>query len=226
MLSLLLSISTSLAAQNLQLTAEDGVRIQAKVWRARGDRGVILVHDKDQTGEAWTSVSEALSQMGLTIISVDLRGHGASSDAAQLDENSYQAMSQDVLAAGKWMDRHGIEQVTCVGAGLGANLCLQAAAKSVRIGRLALLSPGFNYEGVTSISVASELGQRPMLVVFSDDDTYALQTSMVLVDKVVGKVQLEARSGLGHGTRMLSREPDLETLLVDWILTTEPAPAE
>jgi pimeloyl-ACP methyl ester carboxylesterase len=226
MLSLLLSISTSLASQNLQLTADDGVQIQAKVWRARGERGVILVHDKDQTSETWTSVSEALSQRGLTIISVDLRGHGASSDVAQLDGDAYQAMSKDILAAGKWMDHHGIEQITCVGAGLGANLCLQDAAMSVRIERLALLSPGFNYEGVTSISAASELGQRPMLVVFSDDDTYALQTSMVLADKLAGKVQLEARSGLGHGTRMLSREPDLETLLVEWILTTDPPPAE
>jgi len=223
-LSLLFILSTATASQPVKLSTEDGQRIQAKSWKTRGStRGVVLVHGEDQSSKIWNSTAQTLSDQGITVLSIDLRGHGESSiaDGASLEETDYKAMTQDVLAASQWMERNGVEQITCLGSSLGANLCLQAGAASSSIDRMALLSPGFNYLGVTSVSSASNVGERPILVLFSEEDKYALQTSLVLSDRASGPIQIEARSGLGHGTRMLARDPELEELLLNWLTRPE-----
>ena len=208
-----------MANETVELRTTDDTEIRGSARISRGNDGVILVHGHEQTSSNWDNTAIALHTRGITTLNIDLRGYGASRDesAETLTEADYQAMPLDILAAVEWMNEHDIERITCLGSGLGANLCLHAASRSEDIERVALLSPGFNYQGVTSAAEARTLGERDMLIIYSSEDAYSEQTSNFIAEHATGPVYIEARSGLGHGIRMLGRNPNLETTLVDWI---------
>ena len=63
------------------------------------------------------------------------------------------------------------------GASLGANLALLEAADDPTVAAVALLSPSLDYRGVRIDAAARKYGNRPMLIVASDDDGYAMRTS-------------------------------------------------
>ena len=223
-----LTLSVAMANQTVSITTTDESQIHAIARTAYGNRGVILVHDENQTAANWEGTAQMIHARGITTINLNLRGHGETRNPTDdgLDESDYQAMPLDVLAAVTWMTEQGVEQITCLGSGLGANLCVQAASIVNEIDRVALLSPGFNYQGVTSAAAARELGERSMMIVYSDEDAYAERTSNYIAENASGPVSLVTRTGLGHGIRMLGRDPSLELMLVDWVDQSEPVGGE
>ena len=223
-----LTMSVAMANQTVSLTTSDESQLQATAQTANGNRGVILVHDENQTASNWAGTAQLIHARGITTLNLDLRGHGESRHTStdDLNESDYQAMHLDIMAAVSWMTEHGVEQITCLGSGLGANLCVQAASRVQEIARVALLSPGFNYQGVTSAAAARELGERPMMIVYSNEDAYSERTSTYIAEHASGAVSLVTRTGLGHGIRMLGRDPSLELMLVDWIDHSEPVGGE
>lgn len=90
--------------------------------RGEGPRWVILVHDEGQDLDAWRELPGELARVGFTVLSFDLRGHGASDDPW----NATAAVG-DVLAAMSFAQTHGASAIGLVGSGVGATACLAAA---------------------------------------------------------------------------------------------------
>ena len=80
-----------------------------------------------------------------------------------------------------------------------------------------LLSPGLDYRGVTTEDRLPDYGERPLLIVASENDTYAADSSRTLVETAVGETQLQMYETVGHGTRMFAPEPGLMPLILDWL---------
>ena len=59
-----------------------------------------------------------------------------------------------------------------------------------------------------------------MLIVASEDDSYAAKTGMVLDERAKGQHHFELLKAAGHGTKMLNREPHLEGLVLSWLVGT------
>ncbi len=215
-------IGAAFAAQDVSLKTSDGVTLHARVEKAKGaTRGVVLVHMLDREAADWDYFAEKLSKSGLTTIAVDLRGHGSSAKAGQeLSPTDYQNMLHDVKAASAWLRAQGVTEVSCVGASIGANLCLQAGAADTGMVNVVMLSPGLNYKGVTSPPALKGYGNRPLLIVTSEEDTGATHASGLLYERALGQAHLELYNGAGHGTRMLNREAGLEGLIQSWLLGT------
>ena len=209
----------SLAAQaaGINLQAEDGVTLHAAVTQPEAStRGVVFVHMDGRTSEDWVFITERLAKSGLTSIAVDLRGHGQSSG-----ERTHDAMAQDIQAATAWLASNGVEDIACVGAEVGANLCLVAANEDPQIRSVAALSPRLNPHGLNAPRAMQAWGGS-ILAVASVEDSPGSKC-VDLLAKIAGEERSEVvvLSEEGIGTQLLSRSPSLEGVLVDWLSRTE-----
>jgi len=219
MISLLL-LGGALAATDVQLKTADGQAIHANTTPSAGaKRGVILVHMEGGSSEDWGYLSDRLNRAQLTVIAPDLRGHGKNAHR-ELTDADFQAMVDDVGASAAWLHKQGVTEVSCVGASVGANLCLRAAARDPQLENVVMLSPGLNIKGVTSGDALQGYGDRPLLLVASQEDSASRTAATVLNNAALGQKHLEMLQNAGRGTKMLNQDANLEGLVLSWLLGT------
>lgn len=216
----LLMMAGALAATDVQLRATDGTSLRAATQVTAGaKRGVILVHMEGGSADDWGYLSDRVARGGLSVIAPDLRSHGKNA-RKELTDADYQAMVGDVEAAAAWLKKQGVNDLACVGASLGANLCLQAAAKDPLLENVVLLSPGLNVKTVTAGDALQRYGDRPVLIVASQEDVASRTAATVLQNAATGQKHLEMLQNAGRGTKMLNQNANLEGLVLSWLLGT------
>ena len=208
-------------AADVTLKTSDGVKIHADYKAGKqGATGVVLVHMLRRSGKDWRFFADKLNTSGMYTIAVDLRLHGANvpdGDKPEIPDEAYGQMRHDVEAAVQYLRDQGCTEIAIVGASLGANLALVVAADDPDIANVVLLSPGLDYKGVSVAEPIKTYGERPVLIVVSKEDQYAARSSLLLDSEARGYHVLEIYDGAGHGTKMLNREPALESLLISWL---------
>lgn len=211
------------AQRNVTLRTEDGVTLAASWYEPsmRPAPAVILVHMLNRSRHDWDALAARLSSAGIGALAIDLRGHGDSQGMAPpAAPPEYAAMAADVTAARRFLaSRPEVvhSRLGVAGASLGATLAVLASGDA-SIASLALLSPALDYRGVRIEATARKFG-RPMLLVASNDDGYASR-SVKDLQKGPGTREVVILNQAGHGTAMLSRNPDLAGTLVDWFRRT------
>lgn len=219
MLSLLL-VTAALASTDVTLKTDDGRTIHALTDKVAGSkRGVVLVHMEGRSAADWGTLQERLARADMNVVAPDLRGHGKSGSTPPAD-TEFPAMIAEVRSSVAWLRAQGVTEVSCIGAALGANLCLQAAVSDPGIGNVVAMSPSFNVKGVTSGDAVKAYGDRPLLLVASNDDTNAARAATTLEKVATGQKHVELYSGAGYGMQLLTRAPALEGLVLSWVLGT------
>ncbi len=210
------------------ITSADGQKLAAYTGLpAKAVTGVVLIHPLNGSREDWLALGERFFKSGVAVVAPDLRGHGGSplASGAALSDTDYPLMQGDVAASIAWLRTNKIEKVALIGASIGANLALRVAADDAMVVSVALLSPGFNYKGLSSQDAMKRYGSRPVLLVASDEDAYSKKTVDTLAALAQGGPRTELLTGAGHGTKMLAREPGLEAIITSFIAGTwNPAP--
>lgn len=221
MLAVLL-VGAALAMQDASLRTADGLQLHARVEQPSDPKsGVVLVHMLGRQASDLDFLAERLGKSGIVSIAPDLRGHGTSAKAGEaLTDDDYKAMVYDVRAAVGYLRDAGVEQISCVGGSIGANLCLNVAAEDKAMVNVVMLSPGLNYKGVTTPQSLKEYGNRPLLIVASEDDVGSARAATLLHERALGQVHLEMYTEAGHGTKMLNREAGLDGMIQSWLLGT------
>ena len=207
-------------AADVTLKTSDGVRVHAEYKEGKGTTGVVLVHMLKRSSKDWRFFADKLNSAGMHTVAVDLRHHGANvpdGASTEIPEEAYGLMRHDVEAAVKHLRDKGCTEVAIVGASIGANLALLVAADDPEITNVVLLSPGLDYKGVSTESAIETYGERPVLIVVSKEDQYSARSGLLLDSMARGYHVLEIYDGAGHGTKMLNREPSLESLLISWL---------
>jgi len=215
----------------VKLSTADGVTLSA-AWGAptKATRGVVLVHMSGRSKEDWQSLADKLYRGGIQVLSVDLRGHGANVPPAAAGATppapDYPAMLADVKAAVAFLRGKGVTHITLVGAELGANLAINVAADDPAVVDVVMLSPGVDVRGVIASDAVRRYGDRPLLIVASEDDSYSARSSAVLAGGATGTHEFILLAKAGKGTTMLNRDPTLESRILGWVQThwTPPAP--
>lgn len=205
------------------LTTTDGHALHADVGvPAKAVNGVVFVHMAGRNKEDWHAVANNLYRQGLSVLTLDLRGHGANvaATAPALTGADWIAMVGDVQAGVAELRKRGAERVALVGAEAGANLALIAAADDPKIASVALLSPGLEYKGLASGVPAKRYGPRPIFYAASQDDAYGLRSATALDSVATGPHTLTVFEKAGKGTSMFNREPTLESLLLGFLNTS------
>lgn len=208
-----LSLGTQAFAGDVSLQTADGATIAATELGS-GEKGVLFVHHDGRSRTDWQSFAEKLSGQGFLVLTIDLRGHGDTGGEKPEDNN---ALVADVNAGVAHLKAKGATKITVVGAKMGANLALNAATDNADITNIVLLSPGLNVKGVKSASAMEAYGERPALIVASEDSSYDNKSALLLEGKGKGECHYEQLNGAGSGARMLNRDPDLENLVLSWL---------
>jgi dienelactone hydrolase len=215
------------APQEISVRTDDGVVIAGALYLpGRPGPGVVLLHALSRTHEDWSAVAPRLADAGFVVLAIDLRGHGASGplpDGTTLDDLT--PMLADVRAARAFLaSRREVVpgRIGIAGASIGANLAVLAAAADPTVRSLALLSPGIDYRSLRPEAAIKKYGDRPALIIASQEDNYATSSArqLAVAGPGIGIRDLRILNGAGHGTAMLARQPDLASSLVDWFRRT------
>ncbi|MDH5492343.1 MAG: alpha/beta hydrolase [Myxococcales bacterium] len=215
-------------------TTEDGVTLVGTFQQGgRADApAVILLHQLGSNRAEWAELIAPLAESpGLTILSVDLRGHGESTagpEGSTLDFRSFevaawQQLGLDAKASMAFLEAHpsaNPSRIVIVGASIGSSAAILAAAEDERIAALALLSPGRAYRGIDAITPLSRLGERPLLALAAREDLHASEAArdMARISSVGHLIEIP---GAAHGTAMLRESPTLRARLVAFVREPE-----
>ncbi len=218
-----------IGGDELSFKSEDGVELFGHLFKAQGElKGAILfIHEPFRSQRDWSYLAERMSRRGYTTLIFDLRGHGQSlmRGDEELDreifmEEDFQAMILDVRAASATLRKHAKTEVLhLMGADLGGSLALLHGNEDPTVTTVGMMSPGLGYDDVNIVGQAARFA-RPLLLVYSVEDSYSRKSAEVLGKEARGPSHTEVYYGVGHGTKMMAREPEVELFLQSWFLGT------
>ena len=206
--------------ETVAINGADGLSLQATLYGVTNSAprpGVILLHMLNSRRDVWadTQFAEALVDAGYVALAVDMRGHGETGGSKDWD-----LAAEDLKNVWKYLaslpavdDQH----TAVIGGSIGSNMALVTGANLPPINTVILLSPGLDYLGVTTDDQVVIYGERPLLIVASEEDGYAARSSRELIELALGDSHLEMYNGAGHGTNMFNAKPELTTLMIDWL---------
>lgn len=205
------------------IPVEDGTTVSAD-WALpnKAQNAVVLVHMNGRNRQDWSAMADKLARSGVGVVTLDLRKHGGNVPAGTSAEpvpQDYLDMVKDVRAAVTFIEGKGAQKVMLVGAEIGANLAINVATEDPKVVAVAMLSPGLDYKGIIAADAVTRYGNRPVLIIVSNEDAYAAKSSLVLDGYAKGEHMLHILENAGKGTKMFNREPALEGYLTGWIST-------
>jgi hypothetical protein len=95
-----------------------------------------------------------------------------------------------------------------------------AAAEIPQVRAVALVSPVSDYRGVRLDAAVKKYGARPLLLLASSEDPYALRTVRGMVSDATAGREQRLSSIAAHGSQLLDRDPEIAAALVDWLRRT------
>lgn len=208
----------------IHMNTVDGIKISGTVYHPdpaiTKPISILLLHEAFLDSQVWDQFAEAAQERGYTVLALDLRGHGQSEG-----ENTFTpAMDNDVEEAIHWL-RFSFpkeNQISLIGASVGANLALRAGTRHPRVKPIILLSPGMQLWEIGISDAIRDYGNRPLLLAAAEDDPYPFSSVNQLYDPANDNHQVEIYPGTEHGTALLESHPELTPLLLDWIAQNNP----
>lgn len=206
--------------EEITLQTEDVVTIHSTFYDAKSTRGVILLHRLGNDRNNWKDFAPLLVKNGFSLIAIDLRGHGQSTEKFKLNsltEKDFNNMVLDTKAAKRFLESKKITNIAIIGESIGANIALNYALTDEEIKTIILLSPGLDYRGIKTENSMSEYGERPVLIIAADGDAYSAESSRKLDMLSFGEKKLLVYEGSEHGVPMLDEKPELKDSIIDWL---------
>jgi pimeloyl-ACP methyl ester carboxylesterase len=212
--------------QNLTLTLPgDNAQLAATFYPpafggAKSAPGVLLLHMLGGCAcrKDWDTFAQELQLWGVASLAIDFRGQGESPGPADWVNKA----PGDVRAAWDYLvGRPEVDEKNSaiLGASIGANLALIVGANTEAVVTVIALSPGSDYYGLEPAPLLKNFelkGQRPVLLIASQEDTYSFQSVRAELKPLSPVITAEYLTNAGHGTEMF-RDPALESLILSWL---------
>lgn len=215
--------------QKIKFTTGDKVEIVGMFYRPPAPKAaaVILVHGIRGNHTHWESMATSLQSDGYAVLTFDMRGHGESLKQRdrQLDwmgfsDDEFRKIMFDVLGAFKFLTKQaGVDpkRIGVLGSDIGANVALNAAAFEKRVKALVLLSPGLLYKGIRTETEINKYGDRPVLMIASEDDLTGARSARKLMELARGEKELKMYQSGGHGMQLFDRAPEVKDVIFGWL---------
>ncbi|MEA3338321.1 MAG: alpha/beta fold hydrolase [Chloroflexota bacterium] len=207
------------AIETLRIEGADGLQQIATFYPGQGDGprpALLLLHQLGSNRAVWQSFAGDLSGAGYAVMALDMRGHGETGGG-----RDWQLAQDDLISAlSALRDREDVDgdHTAIVGASIGANMALVTGAVEPGVDTVVLLSPGLNFQRVTTDDVMPDFGERPVLIVASKEDSGSASASETLLDLASDdRSRLKMYEGAGHGTAMFGPQPELGNLIIGWL---------
>jgi len=208
------------------------VTLEASQWTrgASTAPAIVLVHRLAGSRAEWGGlIPELFASPGdLTVLALDLRGHGGSrqkdptgklSGWRELGASDYAAMGDDVLAAVAHLRQGGVTRpVALVGSDLGATaVCLAGGKVGAGLAGIALVSPGGALRGVDLFEPFAQLKSHPVWLAVGQEDAVSLAATRTL-EKMSPTAKLLVLPSSAHGAEALGAErPELWRSLAEFL---------
>ncbi len=220
------SAEPSGAPEAVRFETADGVTIAGTLRRGESASApaVILAHRLGADRGEWDPLVAKLAEPpGLTILAIDLRGHGASTtgpsgemlDPRSFDQPAFEAMAADVIGAVEYLhEQHGPSPraLAVVGSSIGSSAAIRAAAEDARIGAVVAVSPGRAYRGVDAITPVPRLSERPLLAIAAAEEPPAAEAARNIA-QIAPRGQLQLYPGSAHGMAIAAEAPEMLDLV-------------
>lgn len=214
--------------QKVNFKTSDGVKIAGSYFPKEGAKKcAFLLHMKPETKESWNKFAGKLNKAGFSVLAIDLRGHGESTEQngkkinfKKFPNESHKACQKDVDAGIKFLAEKGFKEkdLIMVGGSVGANLAIDAMGRFSEIDLGVALSPGLEYLGVTTEDAMKKIknGQN-VFIVASKDDEYSYDSVEKLQGLNPSAVELKLYEDAGHAQRIFDKHPELMDELIKWL---------
>jgi len=214
--------------RSVSFEATDGTRIAGDYYpppvsRHKHAPFVILVHGCGGARSAWEPLVPALHDAGLAVLVPDLRGHGESATTEtrervrNRDEELFREMQCDLRGAYDWLAKQpelDRARFALVGAGVGASIALQYAAKDRSVDAIVCLSPRLHDLGLDAAGDIHQVTGRKILLLAGEADRDAPYTLRERTEGV--EVHIQRDSDL-RGAEMLGQSPELEKRIAKFL---------
>jgi pimeloyl-ACP methyl ester carboxylesterase len=195
--------------------SEDGAALSGDFYLAAPDApAVVLVHRLFGDRSEFSPLVERLrrSQRRYSVLSFDLRGHGASEEPAQKAKqkrgDTKAELAGDVAAAiAQAIEKTGgrTRGVVLVGSSFGATLASMVCFDQPKVTALALISPGAAIRGLDLYRPYSEVRNLPTFIAGAEGDTVA-KDPLDSLERMAQRATLKRYSGSRHGAQFLGQE--------------------
>jgi len=206
--------NASAAGRAVLFRSDDGRMVNAVLTEAaqRPAPAVVMVPMLGRPKEDWNGLAQRLADLGINALAIDL-------PSAPPGDGNLGRWHLDVAGAiGFLVSRPEIRPsaIGVLGASLGANLAVLAAASDPRVRALALVSPSLDYQGVRIEGPFRAYGARPALLAASLADPYAARSVRTLVGEAPSTHEVQWSEAKAHGTLLLAADQNLATQVVEW----------
>jgi len=198
---------------------------------SQGMKTFILLHGLGSNQDEWQKFAGELVAQGYGFLSYDARGHGKSTltiDGKQVSYQNFGApgpksqwtrMITDLGDSVMFLvneKKVRTKNIGIIGASVGANVALIYSATNEAIPVVVLLSPGINYAGFGTMDAIQWFHKRPIAIAASEADTYAYQSSQLLIQQIQENSRAEFMpTEKGHGAEMFGGKFD--KVLLRWL---------
>ncbi len=188
-------------------------------------KSILLLHQLRRDRHTFDALANDLSERGFTVLAVDARGHGKSTQNGKagkswelFDENAgeFLGLIDDAQRALDFLRAATpTNNIIVAGSSVGGNCAVLLAAKPAnKVSGILLLSAGFNYKKV-DCRAAVEKVKCPAFIAASAEDSYAHHCCQKMSETIPDSVFVDLKDA-GHGTDMLRYE-GLHAKLVEWL---------
>jgi len=218
------SCASSAAAADVSIRTDDGVTLAA-VWNPAPQPAgaVLLLHSYLRSHADWDAVASRLHDAGLSVLQLDLRGHGRSGGTGT---DQFAMFPRDVKAALTWMKAQPdvlSGKIGIAGLNLGATLAVIGAGAEPAVRSIAVISPAMEFRGLKCDSAMHAFAERSgaALLAAGSLDPYGARSARQLADIEPGLRDLHLFDATAaNGRTLLQEQPDLVGALVDWFRRT------
>ncbi len=191
-----------LKAERVEIKTQDDLFLVGTYYPVNAIKSppvVIVLHMLGRNRGDWNKYARYLQRDGIAVLSLDLRGHGESTNFLKVSwrlfkNEDYYRLPEDLTAVYDFLVKEkklNKKKIALLGVAIGSNVALNYAVKNQEIASLVLVSPGLDYKGIKTEQSIVDYGERPLYLISSKRDPYSLRSAEILCQKARGKVKLD-----------------------------------
>jgi len=210
----------------VEIVARDGLELGATLWGAAGPGpAVLLLHQCNRDRHSWEPLARALSDAGVHVLTLDLRGFGDSRNAEVRDfqgqfQDLWPAIDDDVDRALAFLqsvpDVDG-ERIGVLGASCGGSQALLMALRHPEVRAVGFLSSAAPWIASTDVDAFEAASDVAFLGIGAQDDAASADMARRIFDASLSPdSRLVLYKGALHGVPLFERDENLVDLIVGW----------
>lgn len=201
--------TTMAVPSEASITTADGLTLEATVYPG-GSAWVVLAHMRPADRTSWAGLAGLFHGAGYSVLAYNNRGYGGSEG----DREAY-SLQIDANAALEHARASGAESLVFGGASMNGATAMTLGASN-DFAAIFVLSAVASFPSVPDAAAFLPEVTEPILFVAAGDDGNAVGDAEAFFAVAPDPHRIVLESG-GHGTNMLSADPELGGRIVEWV---------